>query len=61
VRLLVDTHCWLWQLASPERLNPEAAALLTDPENELWLSVASVWEIIVKAGLGKLDLGGKWV
>jgi PIN domain nuclease of toxin-antitoxin system len=56
VRLLVDTHCWLWSLLSPERLNEQAQIALKDPENEISLSVASTWEIVVKFGLGKLDL-----
>lgn len=56
MRLLVDTHCWLWQLLSPVRLNAEAADLLSDPENEVFLSVASMWEIVIKHELGKLAL-----
>jgi PIN domain nuclease of toxin-antitoxin system len=56
VRLLVDTHCWLWSLLSPERLNEEAQKALKDPDNEISFSVASTWEIVVKFGLGKLDL-----
>ena len=56
MRLLVDTHCWLWSLLSPERLNEQAQIALKDPENEISLSVASTWEIVVKFGLGKLEL-----
>lgn len=54
MRVLVDTHCWLWALASPEALNTEAAALLSDGETEVVLSAASVWEIAIKSSLGKL-------
>jgi PIN domain nuclease of toxin-antitoxin system len=56
VKLLVDTHCWLWYLLTPERLNEPAQKALRDPENEIFFSVASSWEIVVKFGLGKLDL-----
>lgn len=54
MRVLVDTHCWLWALARPEALNPEAAALLGDGETEVVFSAASVWEIAIKSALGKL-------
>lgn len=56
MRLLVDTHCWLWYLLAPERLNEPAQQALRDLENEIFFSVASTWEIVVKFGLGKLEL-----
>jgi PIN domain nuclease of toxin-antitoxin system len=56
MRLLVDTHCWLWMLVSPARLADRARELLADPENELLLSAASAWEIAIKYALGKLTL-----
>lgn len=56
MRLLVDTHCWLWYLLAPERLNEAAQTALGNPENEIFFSVASTWEIVVKFALGKLDL-----
>jgi len=54
VKVLVDTHCWLWALARPEELNAEGAALLSDDETEIVFSAASVWEISIKLALGKL-------
>ena len=54
MKVLVDTHCWLWALARPEELNTEAAALLSDGETEVVFSAASVWEIAIKSALGKL-------
>jgi len=54
LKVLVDTHCWLWALARPEALNTEAAALLSDGETEVVFSAASVWEIAIKSALGKL-------
>jgi PIN domain nuclease of toxin-antitoxin system len=56
VKFLVDTHCWLWLNASPERLAPEVLSLLEDPANDLLLSAASSWEIAIKYALGKLSL-----
>lgn len=56
MRVLVDTHCWLWALARPEALNAEAAALLGDSDTEVVFSAASVWEIAIKSSLGKLRI-----
>jgi PIN domain nuclease of toxin-antitoxin system len=55
VRLLLDTHVFLWLLAEPERLGKELGSL-EDPVNELFLSAASSWEIAIKSQLGRLDL-----
>jgi PIN domain nuclease of toxin-antitoxin system len=52
----MDTHCWLWWFAQLERLSEEAIASLVDEANEVWLSVASVWEIGIKVAIGKLPL-----
>jgi PIN domain nuclease of toxin-antitoxin system len=56
VRLLLDTHCWLWLQTTPERFSRQSLSLLEDPANELLLSAASSWEIAVKYALGKLPL-----
>jgi PIN domain nuclease of toxin-antitoxin system len=56
MKLLLDTQCWLWMQASPERLNDQAHNLLTDAGVELVLSAASSWEIAIKYALGKLPL-----
>lgn len=56
MRLLLDTHCWLWFLLTPERLNESAREALTETENEIFFSAASSWEIVVKFALGKLKL-----
>jgi len=56
VRLLLDTHVFLWATAEPERLNPRTRRLLERRENELLLSAVSAWEIAIKFGLGKLTL-----
>jgi len=54
--MLLDTQCWLWMHAEPERFTPAAREALEDPENELFLSAASAWEIAIKYALGKLPL-----
>ena len=56
MKILIDTGCWLWSLAAPERLNKRARDLLSDPAHTLYLSAASSWEIAIKAALGKLHL-----
>lgn len=56
MRLLLDTHCWLWFLLTPERLNERAREILIEAENEIFLSAASAWEIVIKFRLGKLKL-----
>jgi PIN domain nuclease of toxin-antitoxin system len=56
VKLLLDTQCWLWWFSQPERLSEEAIAQIADEANEVWFSVASVWEIGIKVAIGKLPL-----
>jgi len=56
VTLLLDTHTFIWLDAEPARLSPRAAVLLTDPANRIVLSVASIWELVIKVQLGKLTL-----
>jgi PIN domain nuclease of toxin-antitoxin system len=56
MRLLVDTHCWLWMQTAPERFSVRALELLADTDNEILLSAASSWEIAIKFALGKLPL-----
>lgn len=52
MRILLDTHLLLWALAAPARLS-EGARHLID-KSEVFVSAASIWEISIKAGLGKL-------
>jgi PIN domain nuclease of toxin-antitoxin system len=58
VRLLLDTHVWLWMLTTPERLNEAARSAVADPAHEVVLSAASAWEVAIKHELGKLPLNG---
>ena len=56
MRLLIDTQCWLWMSASPERLSKRTQELLRDAGTERLLSVASIWELAIKYQLGKIPL-----
>lgn len=56
MRTLLDTQCWLWMQASPERFSEAAIELINDTENELLLSAVSSWEIAIKTAIGKLEL-----
>ena len=55
MKLLLDTHLLLWAAGTPDRLSAEARALMDSPDNELFFSVASIWEIVIKHGLGRDD------
>ena len=55
MRLLIDTHLLLWILTSPDRVSQAARDFVLDGQNELLFSVVSVWEIVIKAGLGRSD------
>ena len=56
MRILLDTHVWLWMLAAPERIPAEARKAMADRNNDVLLSAASAWEIAIKTRLGKLTL-----
>jgi len=56
MRILLDTQCWLWMAASPEKLSARARSLVETTEHELLLSAASAWEIAIKHALGKIRL-----
>jgi PIN domain nuclease of toxin-antitoxin system len=55
VKLLLDTHIVLWAAGQPEKLSESARTLLTTTENVLFFSAASIWEIVIKRGLGRED------
>lgn len=58
MRLLLDTCTFLWVVAGSKELSTNARAVFSDPGNDVFLSSASVWEIVVKHQLGKLPLPG---
>lgn len=64
MRLLLDTHIWLWSVLEPERLGRRAARHLASPANELWLSPISAWEAVLLAERGRIavnDNPAAWV
>lgn len=56
MRILLDTHCWIWCLEAPERLSRGAQDLIADQGNQVFLSAASSWEMAIKHAAGKLRL-----
>ena len=56
MRLLLDTHTFIWWDSEPTKLSAQALALCQDQQNSLLLSVASVWEMQIKLQLGKLRM-----
>jgi len=55
MKLLLDTHVLLWAAGEPARLSASARRLINDADNEPLFSVASLWEIAIKRGLGRRD------
>jgi PIN domain nuclease of toxin-antitoxin system len=58
LKLLLDTHIWLWSLQDSERLGRRVRVELRKPENELWLSPISTWEALTLNGKGRVRLRG---
>jgi PIN domain nuclease of toxin-antitoxin system len=58
MKLLLDTHIWLWSLAEPKRLSRRVQQELTDHDNDLWLSPVSTWEILLLHAKGRIYLHG---
>ena len=56
MRILLDTHAFLWWITGDQRLSQRSIECISDGSNELFFSVASGWEIAIKAGLGRIDI-----
>ena len=56
MKILLDTQVFLWAITDDRRLSKTHRAAYLEPANELYLSVASIWEMLIKCGLGKLPL-----
>jgi PIN domain nuclease of toxin-antitoxin system len=56
MRLLLDTHAFLWFVNGDERLDPVARGAIEDARNDVLVSVASIWEMSIKSGIGKLQI-----
>lgn len=57
MRLLLDTHAFLWWVADDRRLGKNARQVIADPASVVHVSAATCWEIAIKASLGRLKLG----
>jgi PIN domain nuclease of toxin-antitoxin system len=55
---LLDTHAFLWAVSFPDKLSSNATDIIQNPENILFLSAASGWEIAIKCAIKKLDIPG---
>ena len=56
MRLLLDTHVLLWALTDPQELDAGAREKIVSPENLVYVSLASLWELQIKESIGKLKL-----
>ena len=64
MKLLLDTHIWIWSLLQPERMAPRVQTALQDPANEKWLSPISVWELVILVEKKRVSLNvsvDEWV
>jgi len=52
---LLDTHAFLWCSENDEKLSPKAAKIIANPENDIFVSIASFWEICIKISIDKLQ------
>ena len=57
MKLLLDTHIWIWSVAEPERLSSRVRNALESLENEIWLSPISIWEFLLLVEKGRLTPG----
>jgi PIN domain nuclease of toxin-antitoxin system len=55
MKLLLDTHLLLWAAGEPRRLSKQARRLIDNADHELFFSPASLWEVVIKNGLGRAD------
>jgi PIN domain nuclease of toxin-antitoxin system len=59
MKILLDTHVFLWWITDSNQLSQNARSIISNPENEIFLSAASCWEMAIKASLGRLTLPEK--
>lgn len=64
MKLLLDTHIWIWSVAEPKLLSRRVQNELKDRNNELWLSPVSTWEVLLLHAKGRIQLHGsarEWI
>lgn len=59
-KFILDTHILLWAIGDTARLSPKALRIIENPDNSLYFSLASYWEICLKRGAGKIELPKNW-
>lgn len=59
MKLLIDTHAFLWFISGNARLPAPARAMIADPANTIFVSIASLWEMAIKSGIGNRE-SGSW-
>ena len=60
MRLLIDSHTFLWFVSDAKDLSTIARDIMENPENQIFISIASLWEISIKTTFGKLDITGSY-
>jgi hypothetical protein len=60
MRLLIDTHVFLWYISADPKLPAPFLSAIREPTNEVYLSVASIWEAVIKYGLGNSRCPPRW-
>ena len=60
MNLLLDTHALIWWLEDNQKLGRLARRIIQDDGNDIWISAASIWEISIKASLGRLDVSERF-
>ena len=64
MKILLDTHIWIWSLLQPEKIVPRVRRALENPANEKWLSPISVWELVILVEKKRVSLNlsvDQWV
>ena len=56
MKILLDTNVLLWFISDNAKLSPEYKELIENPDNEIWVSIVSLWEITIKLNIGKLEI-----
>jgi PIN domain nuclease of toxin-antitoxin system len=56
MKLLLDTHIWIWSISEPQRLTRRVARELDSAQNQLWLSPISIWETLILHRKGRLKI-----
>ena len=56
MKILLDTHILLWAISDPDKLSAEHREIIENPDNVIFISIATLWELTIKQAIGKIDL-----